>query len=58
MKVLVDTNILVDYITVREPFYENAYEIIKLCSDKMITGVIAAHTIPNIYYLLRREMTE
>ena len=30
MKVLVDTNILVDYITVREPFYENAYEIIKL----------------------------
>ena len=28
MKVLVDTNILVDYITVREPFYENAYEIL------------------------------
>ena len=40
MKILVDTNIVIDYITIREPFYEAAYNIVKLCADKQIKGVM------------------
>ena len=58
MKILVDTNIVIDYITIREPFYEAAYNIVKLCADKQIKGVMAAHSIPTVYYLLRKQMTD
>lgn len=58
MKVLVDTNILIDYITIREPFYDSAFKVITLCADKKVKCAIAAHSIPTMYYLLRREMTD
>ena len=56
MVVLIDTNILIDYITMREPFYQNAHDIVKLCADKKIAGVVAVHSIPNVYYILRKKM--
>jgi len=58
MIVLVDTNILVDYITMREPFYEAAHRIVTISSDKIIKGIIAVHSIPDLYYLLRKGMTD
>ena len=56
MKILVDSNILVDYLSMRVPYYENALKIVKLCSDKKVKGAIAVHSIPNLYYILRKEM--
>jgi len=56
MRILVDTNIIMDYIANREPFAENAYIIIKLCTEKEIDGCISAHTITNLFYILRREL--
>lgn len=32
MKVLVDTNILIDYLVGSEPFYKEADKVIKLCA--------------------------
>ena len=34
MKILIDTNILLDFIIGREPFYENADKILNLCVNK------------------------
>lgn len=58
MKILIDSNVLIDYMTVRTPFYEDAREIMKLCSDKKVYGAIAVHSIPNIYFILRKEMDD
>lgn len=58
MRVLVDTNILLDDLLGREPYFDNADKIIKLCADKKIQGYMAAHSIPNIFYILRRDMSE
>ena len=58
MKILVDTNVVTDYITMREPFYKKAYEVMMLCADKKVECAIAAHTIPTIYYILRKEMDD
>ena len=58
MRVLIDTNILLDALLGREPHFDNADKIIKLCADKKIDGFMAAHSIPNIFYILRKDMSE
>ena len=35
MKVLLDTNVLIDYILDRQPFSDSAEKIILFCKDKM-----------------------
>lgn len=56
MSVLIDTNVLVDFIAVRSPFYADALRIIDACDRKILHGCIAAHSVPNIYYILRKEL--
>lgn len=47
MKVLIDTNILIDYISKREPYFEAADKIIMLCANEKLEGCIAAHSVMN-----------
>jgi predicted nucleic acid-binding protein len=54
-KILVDTNILLDYFLKREPFYQYAREILTLCKSDKIQGCIASHSISNMFYILRKE---
>ena len=54
MVVLVDTNVIIDYLMTREPFYRASAEVIKKCANKEITGYIAFHSIPNLWYILRK----
>lgn len=58
MKVLIDTNVIIDALIGRQPYYSNADKIIKLCADKKVTGYMAAHSIPDIFYILRKDWTE
>ena len=58
MKVFIDTNVIVDALTKREPFYEDSLSVIKSCDMGQHEGVLAAHTLTNIYYLMRKDYTE
>ena len=58
MRVLIDTNILADVLLGRDPYYDIAYNILAMCVDKRIYGYIAAHSIPNLFYILRKSMTK
>lgn len=55
MKILIDTNILVDYLSKRQPYFENAKYILTMCATEKIQGCIAAHSVMNIFYILRKE---
>ena len=57
MRVLLDTNILIDYISMRVPFTDDAQAILELCIEKKIDGCIAAHSVMNAFYILRKELT-
>jgi len=57
MRILLDTNVIMDYIVKREPFSNNAEKVIDLCMEKSIQGCIAAHTVPNLYFILRKHLT-
>ena len=54
MKVLIDTNIALDVILEREPFVEAATEIFELVETGKLQGYIAATTITNIFYIVRK----
>ena len=57
MQILIDTNILMDYFLSREPDCETSRAVINLCTQKKIEGHLAAHTITNLFYILRRDFT-
>lgn len=56
MRILVDTNVLLDYILLREPFTQSAQRIIKLCQEEILSGAIAAQSIPDMFYILRKNI--
>ncbi|MCD8095168.1 MAG: PIN domain-containing protein [Ruminococcus sp.] len=57
MKVMIDTNILLDVMFNRADFVEASSKIWKLSEIKKIHGYICALSIPNIVYVLRKELT-
>ena len=54
MRVLVDTNIVLDYLLEREPYAESAKKIVVACKQKKVIGCIAAHTVSNMFFILRK----
>ncbi len=56
MKILIDTNVLLDAITNREPFYQDAQSIINLMLDNKVEGFITANSITDIYYIAKKHM--
>ncbi|MBR1530195.1 MAG: PIN domain-containing protein [Oscillospiraceae bacterium] len=57
MKVLIDTNILIYYFSKNPMFYDDARKIMFLCTEKKIDCCIAAHSVMNTFYILRKEFT-
>lgn len=54
MKIMCDTNIIMDVLLEREPFVEDSYKILKLCEEHKIEGFVSASSITDIYYLVRK----
>jgi len=55
-KLFVDTNIVIDLLSRREPFYEEAAELFSLADKKQIELSISSLTIANTGYVLFRQM--
>lgn len=56
MRVLIDTNIALDWLAHREPFHEKAEFIMQACMDGEIEGNVASHSLSDLYYLLRKDL--
>ena len=54
MKLLIDTNIIIDVLGNREPFFEDSYRIIQLGLEGELETIISAGTVTDVYYILRR----
>lgn len=56
MVVLIDTNVLLNYITNREDKYlDESIRIVELCAMGKINGYIAFHTLSTLWYMLRKK---
>jgi predicted nucleic acid-binding protein len=58
MNIIIDTNIIIDVIAVRKPFYENALEIWHNFGKKKIACAITASTASDIYYIARKYIKD
>ncbi|MCC5936231.1 MAG: PIN domain-containing protein [Lunatimonas sp.] len=53
-RILIDTDVILDFFFDRKPFSDNAAKVLALCESKKITGHITSMIISNVYYLLRQ----
>ena len=53
MRILLDTNVLLDYFQHREGF-TTSEKILQACADNSVSGFVAAHSFPNMFYILRK----
>ncbi len=53
-KVLIDSDVILDFFFDREPFSESAAQILSLCESKKIKGYVTPVICSNLYYLLRQ----
>lgn len=53
-KVLIDTDVLLDFFFDRKPFAEFSTEILNLCAENKLSGFTTPVIISNVYYLLRK----
>lgn len=58
MKVLVDTNVLLDVALRREPFFATSDAVVRWCENHPGGGFVAWHTLSNLYYVLRKAKGE
>lgn len=58
MNILIDTNVMLDYLCQREGFFEASNKIMEMCAKENISGFIAAHSVLNAYYILRNKYTD
>ncbi|RLD35722.1 MAG: PIN domain nuclease [Bacteroidetes bacterium] len=55
-KIFIDTNIVIDLLSRREPFYDESADLFSLADKKMIELSISSLTIANTSYTLLRQI--
>jgi len=55
MKVLVDTNVILDVLLHRTAFFDNSHEIFVLAEHRRISAVISASAMTDIFYFVRKD---
>ena len=56
MKILVDTNVIINYLTCREDKYsEESEQVMTMCAKEKIEGYVAFHSLSIIWYFSGRE---
>lgn len=58
MKILLDTNVVLDFFLSREKFVKEAREIMLLVSKGEVHGFLCSTSITTIYYLMRKSFNE
>ena len=56
-KVLIDTDVILDFFFDRKPFSEESAKILSLCENGKIKGFVTSIMLSNIHYLLRKTAT-
>lgn len=57
MRVLIDTNVLLDVLCDRKEFVDASALVWKHCEIHDVEGYVSALSIPNIVYIMRKELS-
>ena len=56
MKVLVDTNVILDFFLSREPFVTEAKQVFKMIRSKEVVACVSANSVTDIYYVISKRL--
>ncbi len=55
VRLLLDTNIIVDVALERQPYFETSQQVLLLVEQGQLEGYISASTFGDLYYIIRRS---
>ena len=55
MVLLIDTNVILDYLMIRKPQYDAALRLISVCQEFEIDMHMAFHSVSTMWYTLRKH---
>ena len=58
MKLLIDTNVVLDVLLDREPFSKTAADVLSLARRHDVREYVSASAITDIYYIAYRQMKD
>ena len=56
MRAFIDTNVIVDVVAKREPFFSDLQAVLALCATGELEGVVSDLTFCNVAYVLRKAL--
>lgn len=58
MRIVFDANVIIDAVASRQPFCEEAEEILLMVSERKFAGYLTANSVTDIFYVVRRSLPE
>ena len=58
MKLLIDTNVVLDVLLRREPFFRTAAEVLNLTQRDDVREYVSASAITDIYYIANKQLKD
>ena len=55
-RVLFDSDVLLDVLGQRQPFFLTSAQALNCVNQNQVTGYISGHAVTNIFYILRRQV--
>lgn len=56
MRLMIDTNLFLDVLLQREPFYTDSRAVLELCERQKVSGFLSASSVTDLFYLVRRQL--
>lgn len=56
MKILIDTNVILDILQKREPFFADSYRALRKATEDDAECLISASAVTDIFYMLRKAL--
>ena len=56
MRVMIDTNILLDVLIHRDEFFDSSKAVLSLCEKHTIQGFVSASAITDVFYITRKAL--
>lgn len=56
-RIFLDTNVLLDYILRRDPWFDDMRRILNLCANGILEGYAAPHSLTDISFITRKTYT-
>jgi predicted nucleic acid-binding protein len=56
LRIFLDTNVVLDVLTERKPWFDDSAAVLSLLESEEVEGFVAAHTVTTLYFLIEKSL--